>query len=309
MIIVFGSINIDLFFTARALPRPGETVLCPTYRSMPGGKGLNQAIAAARAAGAGGRVRMAGRVGPDGFAALALDALDQAGVDRAAVAPCEQPTGCAAICVDATSENHIMVGSGANRMVGADQVPDDWLGPEVTLILQMEVPLAENWRLVERARAAGARIILNLAPAQAAPGAALANLDYLIVNEIEAVMLARESGLAATDPSAAARALCARHEVTTIVSLGAAGAEAHEPDAAWTVGALAIEPVDTVAAGDAFVGAFATALDAGHDLPDALRRASVAGGLACLKAGAAPSLPFAKDIEMRLEQLPAARRL
>ena len=288
MILIFGSINIDLVIPVETLPRPGETVLGPGYRLVPGGKGANQALAARRA---GGDVRMIGRVGRDSFADLALADLTAAGVDLRGVERVDQPTGCALVCVDRRGDNLIVVASGANRAVAAEQVGDALLGPKTLLVLQMEVPAAENWSLVRRARARGARILLNAAPAGPIARETLSALDWLVLNEGEARAVAESLDLPAHDPQTAARTLAAAGGITTIVTLGHAGAVAFQGEEAWRVGALAVDCVDSTGAGDAFVGAFAAALEAGMNLPEALHRASVAGGLACLVQGAQPSLP------------------
>ena len=170
MILVFGSINIDLLVPVPHLPTPGETVLGGDYALLPGGKGANQALAARRA---GASVAMAGAVGNDAFAGLALENLRRDGVDLDLVRRVERPTGVAAIMVGAGDENRgehrgenlIAVAPGANREAASALVPDAVLAPEVILVCQMEVPPAENWALIRRARIAGARTILNLAPA------------------------------------------------------------------------------------------------------------------------------------------------
>ncbi len=305
MIVVFGSINIDLVVPVERLPRPGETVLGPRYTLVPGGKGANQALAAARA---GGQVRMIGRVGRDGFADLALAELKAAGIDLSAVERDELPTGCALIPVDRAGGNLIIVASGANSAAAERQVADALLGQDKLVMLQMEVPLAENWRLVERAKRRGARVMLNCAPAAEVPRATMAALDWLVVNESEAELLARSLSLTVADARAAGAAIAKAVATTVIITLGGEGAVAFSASDAWTIGTLPIKPVDTTAAGDAFVGAFAAAIDAGANLPAALHRASVAGGLACTIAGAQPSLPTRAAIESRLRDLAPARR-
>jgi ribokinase len=304
MIVVFGSINIDLVVPVERLPSPGETVLGPHYTLVPGGKGANQALAAARA---GGQVRMIGRVGRDGFADLALAELKAAGVDLSAVERDALPTGCALIPVDRAGGNLIIVASGANSGTIERQVADELLTPDTLVILQMEIPLAENWRLVERAKRRGARVMLNCAPAAEVPHATLATLDWLAVNESEAELLARSLSLTAADARAAGAAIAKAVATTVIVTLGGEGAVAFSGADVWNIGTLPITPVDTTAAGDAFVGAFAAAMDSGADLPAALHRASVAGGLACTVAGAQPSLPTKAAIESRLRDLAPAR--
>ena len=308
MIVIFGSMNADLVFSVDALPRPGETVLCPGHQAVAGGKGLNQAVAAARAnTDLATSVQMVGRVGPDGFAPLAVDALKDAGVGTEAVNESALPTGCAAVIVDRAGENQITVASGANMDLWPDALPDAWLGPETVLLLQMEVPLESNWAVARRAKARGARVVLNLAPAKPAPADVLPSFDLVVLNEIEAEMLAGAQGLDAASGEGAGRAIAARFGVTTVVSLGSAGAVAFASDEAWRCGALAIEPVDTVGAGDAFVAGLALGLAEGAPLPAMLRRACVIGSLACLVEGAAPAMPSSADIEARLGDLAPAQ--
>jgi ribokinase len=279
MILDFGTINIDIVTPVPTLPRPGETVLGESYRILPGGKGANQALAAARD---GAQVRLAGAVGDDAFAGAALALLREGGVDFSLVRTVSLPTGCATIAVAAgTGENLIAVASGANGAVTADFVPDDALGPGVTLVLQMEVPTAETERLIARAKAVRTRIVLNLAPARLIARDALRQVDILVVNEGELATLA-------ADEAALAREL----GVTVVVTRGAQGASAALPDGTHNVSpALPITPIDTTGAGDTFTGVLAAALDAGLPLDAALRRAGVAAGLACLAPGAQPGMP------------------
>jgi ribokinase len=306
VITVFGSINIDLIVAVAALPRPGETVLGPGYRLAPGGKGANQALAAARA---GGTVRMIGAVGNDDFAARALADLAAAGVDLSRVARVPEPTGAAMICVDAKGENMIVVASGANRRAAAEQLDAELLARPGLLLLQMEVAPEASWAVVERARERSWRILLNAAPAGPIPPSVLSRLDWLVVNGGEAITVAAAAGLAAGDPIEAARAIAGVAGPACIVTLGGEGAAAAAKDELWRVGALPITPVDTVGAGDAFVGTFAATIDGGGALPEALHRAAVAGGLACLTPGAQPSLPSAAAIAARLADLEAPRRM
>jgi ribokinase len=301
MLLVFGSINVDLVFRVAALPGAGETVLGDSYVTVPGGKGANQAVAAARS---GAKVRMVGRVGRDGFAAVALGGLRGAGVDTTGVAVDEAPTGCAVIGVDARGENQIMVASGANAHVAADQVDDALLGPQTTLALQMEVPAAETAALIARARRRGARIVLNLAPALPLPDEALRAVDVLVVNGGEARSLAKANGLAATEGAGLAGVLAQALGMTVVMTLGKEGAAAAGRDGTWQVGALPIQAIDTTGAGDAFSGVLAASLDTGLRVDAALHRASVAAGLACLSLGAQTSLPDRQAIEGALATLP-----
>jgi ribokinase len=300
MLLVFGSINVDLLFKVETLPRPGETVLCPGYQVAAGGKGANQATAAARA---GAAVRMVGHVGDDSFGHFAREVMAAAGVDCAGIATSSRATGIAVIGVDHAAENQIMVASGANLDTRADQVADVDLAPGVTVLCQNEVRPEATFTLLERAKAREARTMLNLAPAGELPAQVLDALDYLVVNEVEGRAAAGRAGGARV--AAFARALAITHDLTCVVTLGAAGALAIGPKFAQRVAALPIEPVDTTGAGDAFVGVLAASLDLGHDLGAALRRASVAAGLACTRLGAQTSQPTTAEIDARLGELAA----
>ena len=291
MILVFGSINVDLLVPVPLLPQPGETVLGGDYALLPGGKGANQALAARRA---GAAVTMAGAAGTYSFAGLALQSLRQGGVDLGLVRHVDRPTGCAAIMVGAAGENLIAVASGANRAAAASSVPDSALGRETILACQMEVPAAENWALIRRARAAGARAVLNLAPVAPIDPALFAEIDILVANEGEAAALG-------ADPAALAR--CLRQAL--VMTRGAAGSTAFLADGGQIdVRALAIEPIDTTGAGDTFVGVLAAGLDRWLLLTEALRQASAAAGLACLARGAQAAMPDRAAIEAAALRLP-----
>jgi len=306
MIVVFGSLNMDIVIPVRTLPRPGETVLTASYLMAPGGKGMNQAVAAARA---GAPTAMAGCVGNDIFGDRLMEVLAEEGVDVAPMRRVAEPTGTAAVAVDAQGENAIVVASGANGVADDAAVPDDLLGPGTTLVLQMEVPHAANWRLLARAKAAGARTVLSLAPAAPIPADALDALSVLVLNRVEIGDLARELGLASAAPADLARRLAAGHGTTVVVTLGAEGAMAAEADGTlWTCAALPVRPVDTTGAGDCFSGILAASLDAGLPLPGALRRAGAGAALSCLAMGAQAALPRAAEIDARLDEAPPPRR-
>ena len=290
MIVIFGSINVDLIVPVPRLPRPGETVLGGEYVLLPGGKGANQAVAAHRA---GAEVVLAGAIGADSFAGIALDLLRRDGVDTQLVQVVEQPTGCAAIMVSSEGENTIAVAPGANASARSDQVPDDLLCARTTLVTQMEVPPSETALLIRRLRARGGRSLLNLAPALPIDLALLEEIDLLIVNEGE---------VAATGLDL--RQLAHRLRQGLVVTRGAAGALAILRDGTKIeVPALAIEPVDTTGAGDTFVGVLAAALDLGSTLKTALRRASAAAGLACLARGAQTAMPDGAAIAAAVARL------
>ena len=290
MIVVFGSINLDLIFALDHLPAAGETVLGPTTRIEPGGKGANQAAAAARD---GAAVIMAGCVGRDALADDALATLREVGVDLSRVARGDLATGCAAICTDAAGRNLIAVGSGANMLARADQVEDAILSPATTLVLQMETDPRETAALIRRARARGCQIVLNLAPAAALDTDALRAVDLLVVNETEAEWLALQNGGAAD-----VAGLHAALGVGVVRTLGERGAEWAARDGCGKIAAHPVTAIDTTAAGDCFTGVLAAALDRGLDMATAISRASVAAGLCCSRAGSQNSLPHANETDV-----------
>jgi len=293
VIVVFGSINLDLIFPLPRLPQPGDTLLAPAVRIEPGGKGANQALAAARD---GRRVVMAGAVGRDALADAALRLLREARVDLSRVARADAPTGCAGIFVDQEGRNVIGVGSGANLMADAAQVDDALLGPTTTVVMQMEVPPAQNAALIHRARSAGARLVLNLAPAGTLDRDALRALDVLVVNEAEAAWLGRALGCAG-EAAALSDTLSGPAVVRT---LGAGGVEAADRTLSVRLPARPVKVVDTTAAGDCFTGVLAAALDGGAGLEWALRRANVAAALCCTRAGSQATMPVAAETDAAL---------
>lgn len=306
MIVVFGSLNIDMVMQVRKMPQPGDTVLCSHYQMIPGGKGANQALAAARA---GASVKLFGKVGDDDFGRNILNSLKESTIDLMGVEISkEDSTGCAAIAVDDHGENMITVASGVNFYAQQKKIPDILLSSETTLLLQMETPAQENWNLIRRAKKLGAKVILNCAPAQEIPQDILKSLDILIVNTLEASVLALHLGYEVISPLVTARRLAATFDMTCIVTLGGQGAVACSPEGTWEVNAMSIQAIDTTAAGDAFVGVLAASIGKGLDLPSALRRASVASGLACLVKGAQSSLPLANEIESNLKKVPLPQR-
>jgi ribokinase len=285
MVVVFGSINVDLVAQVSRIPTPGETLAGDSFRSLPGGKGANQALAASRA---GADVRMFGAVGRDAFAATGLANLAASSIALEGIVTVDTPTGVALIQVAASGDNTITIVAGANGHARAAQVSDDLLGPDTTLLLQLEVPIGEVIRLVKRAR--GARIILNAAPAMTLSLELLRRVGTLIVNESEASLVGAEHGLPTT-PELFASAASVRFGCTVVVTLGARGAIAIANREHIVVAAPPIESVDTTGAGDAFAGAFAAALDRGAPLRHAVAEGVAAGSLACTGLGAQAALP------------------
>ena len=206
-------------------------------------------------------------------------------------------------------ENMIIVASGANLDAREAEIPDFLLTGGTTLLLQMETPPEENWKLIRRAKKLGAKIVLNLAPAQEIPQDILQSLDLLVMNQIEATLLALHLGFEIISPTVTAKRVAAHFGITCIVTLGKQGAMACTSEGTWEVKAMEIEAVDTTAAGDAFVGVLAASLDGGLDLSQSLRRASTASGLACLNKGAQLSLPLSQEIDTNLTKIPLPRKI
>jgi ribokinase len=295
VIVVFGSINLDLVASIARLPRPGETLAGTRFSVHPGGKGANQALAARRA---GAQVALAGAVGNDAFAAMALAELAAAAVDLTHVGRMDSPTGVALIHVDAAGENSITVIAGANGYADGASVPDALLTPGTTVLMQLEVPLPGVLQLAKRAREQGARVILNAAPWRSLPLTLLESLDVLIVNEIEAADIAASPNFPPA-PESAAVAFYRQFGCATAVTLGADGAVAAAEGALIRARAPKIHVIDTTGAGDAFAGVLAATLDRGQSWTRAVACGIAAGSLACTAAGAQEALP-ARDAIDRL---------
>jgi ribokinase len=298
VITVIGSINLDLIATVERLPAPGETVPGDGFSTAPGGKGANQALAAARA---GARVRMVGAVGSDPFAQQATELLSSGGVDLAGVQVTAYPTGVALILVGGDGENVIAIVPGANQAVDAAAVEAASLQRGEHVLLQHEVPLATVDAALDVARQAGAVTILNTAPFRREAARLLNKASYVIANETEFDLYAQELGLPGTDRASRMRSFARYTDRTIVVTLGGEGVMAATPDADLSVPALAITPVDTVGAGDTFCGYFAASLADGYDLGPALSRAAAAGSLACLRPGAQPAIPHAGEVDAALQ--------
>jgi ribokinase len=272
---VVGSANLDLVATTSRLPAPGETVLGTDYAEHAGGKGLNQAVAAARA---GAATTFVGAVGVDDAGRFLLEQLVAAGIDTE-VARSERPTGRAVITVDDAGENSIVVVAGANADVRVTAIP-----PADVLLTQLEVPRDAVAAALELARAAGALTVLNPAPAAELAGELLRLVDVLVPNEHELATVGTSDALIAAGVGA------------VVITLGGAGVRVVTHDQEWHVAPFPVRPVDTTGAGDAFCGALAARLAAGDPLDIAVRAAAAAGALATTRHGAVPSMPMATEI-------------
>lgn len=299
MITVFGSINMDLVATAKRLPKPGETVTGETFATAAGGKGANQALAARRA---GATVKMAGAAGDDTFAEPALALLRDAGTDLSLVKIVPGPTGTAVILIGEGGENMISVIPAANGALSEDDVTA--VLAQMTsgdiLMLQFEVPAVAIEKALKDAKVKGVTTVINTAPLTSDAPRIAKLADIVIANETEFELLIGRHGLTTEQREQELQDLHKATGQTLIVTLGADGVIAMRDGKTFRASGLVIEPVDTVGAGDTFCGYLAAGLDQGLEFEVALKRAAVAGSLACTKAGAQPSIPLAADVDAKL---------
>lgn len=296
-LIVLGSTNIDILATMVKAPRAGETVNGETVQLMPGGKGLNQAVAARQQ---GAVVAFAGRVGQDPFGDQVLAFLKEKGVDATLTRSADLATGNALILVDGKGENRIVVIPAANQAITAEDAAGIAIAPGDIVVSQFEVPRPAIAALFARARAAGARTVLNAAPAlDDAPAPLWQDTDILIVNETELGHFAGKDlaeDAAEDEIIAAARQLIHRPDQTIITTLGSRGALAVTAESQIMVPGRKVVAVDTTGAGDCFVGSLAARLAAGDDLAAAMRYANVAASIACSRVGTGTAMPQAAEV-------------
>jgi ribokinase len=305
MIIVFGSINMDLNVGMGNFPQPGETIISLDYTTTPGGKGANQSLAAARC---GEKTALVGKVGDDGMGLRILNSLRRHEVMTSGVATAESlPTGLSIVMRERSGDYRTVLAAGANAELKADQVPDEILRPGNILLIQMETPWQQSLEVMKRAKEFGVTVVMNAAPVRKFAAEALSYADYLIVNDAEAKQLAAMLGMAAeSDYARLAKAYALKTRATTIITLGDKGLVCVSPKGeAWKVAALKLDTiVETAGAGDCFCGTFAAALHAKKPLPAALKRASVAAGLSCRKAGIQEAYPYSAEVEENLSGIP-----
>lgn len=300
-VIVVGSLNSDLVVGVERMPEPGETVLGTSLERHPGGKGLNQAVAAARL---GATVAMVGAVGSDEAGAWLRDVAATEGIDTAHITTVDGPSGTAFIEVDDRGQNRIVVIPGANDVLDAEHVAHAIRelaarhGAAVVL-MQGEIPLPAIDAALRVGNEVGATTILNPAPVREYPMLGLA--DIVVPNEHEAAQITGLETTTTVDATEAARTLVDRGARTAVITRGARGSLWSTGSAGGTVGAFRVVAIDTVAAGDAFCGGLAAAIAQGASLTDAMRRASAAGALAASRVGAVPSLPTLEELEALLE--------
>jgi ribokinase len=298
-IVVVGSSNTDMILKLDRIPRPGETLLGGEFVVAAGGKGANQAVAAAQA---GGSVTLVARVGKDMFGEQAVAGFVESGINVDYVQYDKAASGVALIFVAKDGENSIGVGGGANsRLSPADvRKAKSVFANADAVIMQLETPLETVQAAADLASASGARVILNPAPAQPLPDKLLKKVSILTPNETEAELL---TGVKVTDELSCSRAadiLLGKGVKTVIITLGARGSFVATAKSTQLVPGFKVKPVDTTAAGDTFNGSLAVALAEGMSMPDAVRFANAAGAISVTRLGAQPSAPKRKEIEKLL---------
>ena len=300
-VLLVGSLNIDLVAYVGKMPKPGETIHGEKLEIFPGGKGLNQATAAARA---GGEVTMVGVLGTDQNSLLLRNVMRSEKINQEYVTEIEGVCGTAIIEVDTSGQNRIIVISGANGELKSDSITDDVfdsISDTRDLLAQLESPLSEIAIIISRAKDKGFFTILNPAPAQAVSHEFAQNIDLLVPNQFEAEFL---TGIEVVDIESATLAAKIIHELgvgSVLITLGKDGALLHSLHGSKYFPPFKVTALDTTAAGDAFCGALATMLSEGLSLIDSIPFASAAGALATTKVGATPSLPTKVEISSLIQ--------
>lgn len=298
-VVVCGSLNMDVVVQSARRPTPGETILGAEVSLLPGGKGLNQAIAAARL---GTPTAMVGAVGNDAFANSLRGFLADNDVDSSGVTEVDGPATGVALIQVAEGDNSITVASGANMYFAASMLPDE-PRPDEVWVMQFETPVAATQEILARAHAAGARTVLNMAPFDEHPAGLLESVDVVVLNEIE-LSQATGTKLEASSQQEAVVAACnvlrERGARAVIATLGVRGAIVVSAAGVDSISAFPAKVVDTTGAGDCFVGALASRLAAGLTPAEAARFASVAASCSVERLGAAPAMPTGEEVAARL---------
>ena len=296
-IVVIGSCNTDMVISMDHLPLPGETLIGGEFFMNSGGKGANQAVAAARL---GGKVSFIAKVGNDPFGKRALEQYRAEGIDvKHILTDPEQPSGVALIMVDAQGENSIAVASGANAHLTTKDIDNakEILSRADIVLMQLETPITTVEHAANVAKRSGAKVILNPAPAQPLPESLLQNLYILIANETEAEFI---SGTQITDMDSVARAadiLCDKGVEKVVITLGSRGAFVKEEGNYHQIPGLKVKAIDATAAGDTFCGALCVALAEGKNLTEAVTFANRCAAVTVTRMGAQSSLPYRSEIE------------
>jgi len=293
-ILVIGSLNADLVVRAQRFPLPGETISGADLQILPGGKGANQAVAAARL---GASVSMLGRVGSDNFGSYLLENLESNNVDTRLVQRDDASTGTATLIVDSNGQNSIVLSAGANGKVSDADVRTASFPDFNLLLLQLEIPIETVLSAARRAKESGLRVLLNPAPARPLPEELISLPDFLLPNEIELSLLTNQTVNDIPSAEKASKILLGRGAQTIILTLGANGALIVTKEMTRHIPPFKVNVVDTTAAGDAFIGGFASALLQNKSLEEAVRYGCACGALATTRFGAQPSLPTREEVE------------
>lgn len=302
-ILVIGSLNADLVVRTPRFPQPGETISGEDLQVIAGGKGANQAVAASRL---GANVSMLGRVGKDNFGEFLLENLKSNHVDTSLIQRDEASTGTATIIVDSNGQNSIVLSAGANSKVSSSDVELASLSKFSLLLLQLEIPTPTVLSATKLAKQNGVRVILNPAPAKQLPDELIALADFIIPNETELSLLTDMEVKDISSAEKAGQVLLERGTKNVIVTLGGKGALIVNKNTSEQVDTFPVNVVDTTAAGDAFVGGFASILNTSNsvssqNLLDAVRYGCACGALATTKFGAQPSLPTKEEVDNLLK--------
>lgn len=298
MIVIIGSINMDLVLRVPRMPLPGETLSGSKFMTIPGGKGANQAVACARLAQPGTAVAMVACVGDDAFGQQMRSSIVANGIDdRHITQIANEATGIASILVDDQAQNSIVLAAGANGRIESSHLEQarELIAASSIVLLQLEIPIPVVIQAIEMAHALGKTVVLNPAPAQALPAALLEKIDYLILNEIEAAMLAEEDS---DDIAMLAGKLRARGARNVVVTLGEKGVHGDFAKAGVRhLPAQKVKAVDTTAAGDTFIGGFIAALAEGRDEFDAIAYGQAAAAISVTRNGAQTSIPLRTEVQ------------
>ena len=302
-IVVVGSLNMDLVVQVPTIPKPGETMLGFNFETFPGGKGANQAVAAARL---GAAVTMIGQVGDDSYGEILVENLASEGVNTEHIAiDRNNATGVALITVDERGQNSISVASGANFSLTAEHIQSAWkiIGDIDILVMPLETPLETIYEAAKLAKDQNVRVVLNPAPARSLDPGLLSMVDILIPNEHEVLQIAGSVDYSDSSVEESARALINRGVNTVVVTLGENGVMIVDKKVrVMTIPSIKVDVLDTTAAGDSFVAALAVGLVEGKSLSDACSFANAAGAITVTRMGAQPSLPTRREISEFLER-------
>ncbi|PHV07982.1 ribokinase [Janthinobacterium sp. BJB412] len=300
MIVVIGSINMDLVLGVPRMPMPGETISGGPFATIAGGKGANQAVACARLAAGRVPVAMVGCVGDDGFGDTLRTALQDEGIDDSHVSTiAATATGVASILVDAAGQNSIVLAAGANALLSPAHIDAarELIAAASIVVLQLEVPLETVGHAIKLAHSLGKTVLLNPAPARSLPAELLAQVDYLVPNEIEAAMLLGAEARGGAVVAAQAEQLLALGCRNVLVTLGAEGVYAADANGGHYYPARQVKAVDSTAAGDTFIGGLVAALATGATLERAISLGQRAAGISVTRRGAQTSIPYLHELD------------